>query len=145
MNVCFTTITVKSMEQSVTFYENVIGLEVVSRLTDQVGNNQVNISFLRDPQFPDSSLIELIEYNQWMGDGEGQKNFHRPTMLVCFEVKDLDATLEVIKRNEIEIIRGPFETAGGHMRVVFFKDPNDAVIELIEGFDLKKLLYPPSV
>ena len=143
MKVCFTTITVRDMEESLRFYEDIIGLKEESRMTEKVGNNKVNISFLRDPRDADSGLIELIEYRNWIGDGEGNKNFHRPTMLVCFKTDDFDATLDVIKENRVEVIRGPFETAEGQMRVIFFKDPNDAVIELVEGFDLAKLPKPP--
>lgn len=143
MKVCFTTITVKNMEESIRFYEDIIGLKEVSRMTEQVGDNNVNISFLKDPRDADSGLIELIGYNNWIGDGEGNKNFHRPTMLVCFKTDKFDTMLDVIKENDIEVIRGPFETAGGQMRVIFFKDPNDAVIELVEGFDINKLPKPP--
>jgi lactoylglutathione lyase len=145
MKVCFTTITVKDMAQSLRFYKDIIGLVELSRQTEQVGDQKVNISFLKDPRDAESGLIELIEYSSWIGDGEGNKNFHRPTMLVCFKVDDLNATLEVIRENQIEIIRGPFEAAGGQMRMIFLKDPNDAVIELVEGFDLAKFPKPPSL
>ncbi len=144
MKVCFTTITVKDLDESIGFYESIIGLKEVSRMTEQVGENSVNISFLKDPLDVDSGLIELIEYSDWIGDGEGSKNFHRPTMLIGFQCDDLDETLEKVKESGIEIIRGPFRTAGDQMRVVFFKDPNEAVIELVEGFDLSKLPKPSS-
>lgn len=125
MKVAFTTITTNDLFNSLKFYKDIIGLTEFRRIKPQEG---VQCVFLKDEK---NSVIELIEYKN-----EVETNIENKESIVSigFSVNNLDETLEMLKSNAIEIIRGPIEAPG--VKFVFVKDPNGVEVELIEGFDV---------
>ena len=118
MKFIFTTVQVKDLEQSIQFYEDIIGLKLMKRFP--AGPN-AEIAFLADGP----AELELIcnknetpyEYGQFPSLG--------------FEVDDLDAALEEIKAKGIDIVSGPIQP-NPKTRFFFIQDPNGLPLEIIE-------------
>lgn len=126
MNIKFVTITVKSLAESIKFYENVLNLKVVRKFTPV---NGTNIAFLKGDE---SAMLELIEYsNKYAVD----EIYNESKVSIGFTVLDLNETIKELELKEVEIIRGPIKTPGGE-KFIFIKDPNGVEIELIEGFNI---------
>ena len=126
MNIKFVTITVKSLAESIKFYENVLNLKVVRKFTPV---NGTNIAFLKGDE---SAMLELIEYTN---KSTVDEIYNESKVSIGFTVLDLNETIKELELKEVEIIRGPIKTPGGE-KFIFIKDPNGVEIELIEGFDI---------
>lgn len=138
MNIKFTTLTVKDLEQSVAFYQDVLQLKEIRRFSPHEG---ITIVFLEDEH---KTLLELIEHKNGAGAGEGagkesgkesgKEAGGHSIVSLGFEVENLLETLEALKGKGIAIQRGPIETPSGE-KFAFIKDPNGFDIEFIQGFN----------
>jgi len=125
MKLSFVTISVKNMEESLKFYTEIIGLNVLKSFSPQPG---VNITFLKDK---DGGIVELIEY----GDkSQASQDSIKSIVSIGFSVEDLDKEMKILEEKNISIIRGPIKVPSGE-RFIFIEDPNGVEIELIEGFE----------
>ncbi len=124
MKFAFSTIKTNDLVSSLKFYEDIIGLVEIRRINPQEG---VQCVFLKDE---DNSIIELVETMEPL---ISSKEHTETQMALGFSVDDLDKALEMLKKNDIQIIRGPFDAPGG-VKIAFIEDPNGVSVELIEGF-----------
>ncbi len=125
MKISFTTIAVKDLEKSIKFYTEIIKLKEVMKFSPQKG---INIVFLKDEN---NGKIELIESEQKKISGAGGA---ASFVSIGFAIDDLNETMEMLHKKNIEIIRGPIQTPGGE-KFLFIKDPDGVEIELIQGFN----------
>ena len=112
-----TTISVKNMEESLKFYQEIVKLPIVKRFSIGVGE----IAFLGDGQ----TKLELI-YNEQIKDisfGE--------SISLGFAVESLDETMKFIQEKGIEIYSGPIQP-NPSTRFFFVLDPNGVKIQFIE-------------
>lgn len=119
MKYCWTTLQVKNMEESINFYQNIIGLTV---------NKRTKLS-------PDFELA-------FIGSGETQVELicnSSETVLpignnisIGFQVESLD---EFIDKNGITVYEGPFQPNPG-IKFLYILDPNGLKIQLIEFLKL---------
>jgi lactoylglutathione lyase len=123
MKFLHTSITVRSMDESLRFYTEVIGLEFERRRT--IPENKAEIAFVKDPV--SGGRIELTHW-------EGKDTFDPGEQLdhLAFEVEDLDRSLMRMRTKGIRIAKEPYQISGGSTRLAFILDPNDVWIELIE-------------
>lgn len=126
MKVGFTTITVRNLEKSVTFYTKILKLHELQRFSPHKG---IKIVFLRDKE---NGKIELIEYEQMKEIDVSKK---ASIVSIGFVVEDLDATINMLRKKNVEIIRGPIQTPSG-AKFIFISDPDGVEIELIQDFDI---------
>lgn len=124
MKMSFVTISVKNMEESLKFYTEVMGLEVLRSFSPQPG---INITFLKDK---DGGMVELIEYAD---KPQASQDSIKPMVSIGFSVEDLDKEMKSLEEKNIPILQGPVKVPSGE-RFVFIEDPNGVEIELIEGF-----------
>ena len=119
MNFCWTTITVKNMEESLKFYQEVIGLKLNQRFGAGPG---VEIAFLGDGQ----TKVELVcnEKVKEITIGSG--------ISLGFEIDSVDNIMAFVKEKGIEVHSGPFQP---NPRVKFFYilDPNGLKIQFVEN------------
>ena len=123
MKFLHTSITVRRMDESLTFYTEVLGLEFERRRT--IPENHAEIAFVRDPL--SGARIELTHW-----DGKDEFDAGEQLDHLAFEVEDLDRYLLRIRSKNVRVAREPFRLAGGSGRLAFILDPNDVWIELIE-------------
>ncbi|MCI4372408.1 MAG: VOC family protein [Thermoplasmata archaeon] len=123
MKLLHTSITVRSMDESLRFYTEVLGLEFERRRT--IPENKAEIAFVKDPM--SGGRIELTHW-------DGKDTFEAGEQLdhLAFEVEDLDRFLLRIRTKGIRIAKEPYQISGGSTRLAFILDPNDVWIELIE-------------
>ena len=118
MKFSLTTLRVKDLEESIKFYTDVIGLEVVRK----IGGPGVDIAFLNDGD----TKIELI------CDHDQRDTVVGNDISWGFEVDSLDKTLALIKEKGIEVDAGPIQP-NPHVRFFFIRDPNGMRIQLLEN------------
>jgi len=123
MRFLHTSITVRSMEESLRFYTEVLGLEFERRRT--IPENRAEIAFVRDP-----ASGARVELTHW--DGKDQFEPGEQLDHLAFEVTDLDRWLAAIRTRGVRVAKEPYRLAGGSGRIAFILDPNDVWIELIE-------------
>ncbi|MGA8274847.1 MAG: VOC family protein [Thermoplasmata archaeon] len=123
MKLLHTSITVRSMDDSLRFYTEVLGLQFERRRT--IPENKAEIAFVKDPV--SGGRIELTHW-------DGKDTFEAGEQLdhLAFEVEDLDRFLMRARTKGIQVAKEPYSISGGSSRLAFILDPNDVWIELIE-------------
>lgn len=123
MKILHTSITVKDMDQSIAFYQNILELNLISRR--EIPENKAEIAFLGDGET--DSRIELtywLEKTDWT---EGDELDH-----LAFAVSDMDAAMTLFKNNEVNIALEPYSLQGSSTRIAFITDPNGIWLEIVE-------------
>lgn len=118
MNFVWVTLQVRDMEESLRFYQNVIGLAIDRRFTA----GPTEIAFLGKGE----TKVELIMdgSEKWKGQKEG--------ISIGFEVSSLDETIAMVKENGLEIQSGPFQP-NPHVRFFYILDPNGVSVQFVEN------------
>ncbi len=121
MRILHTRIRVRDLERSVAFYRDVLGLEETARRDSPVGNKLV---YVTDPA--SGHEIELCYQPK-----SGPFTFPEDIFHVAFEVSDLVAFGEALKKRGIPFTDGPHVSATGAM-LAFIDDPDGYEIELMQ-------------
>ena len=96
MEFCWITITVKDLDESLKFYQEIVGLPLVNRM--QAGPD-TEIAFLGEGE----TQIELIAH-------KGQQDVQiGPDISLGFSVCSLDETMRFILDKGIPVLSGPFQ------------------------------------
>jgi len=112
---------VSNLDETVQFYTNVLGLEVVQRKTSPRGSQ---LAFLKVPN--SDELIELTSFPP-----SGPVNVQEDLVHLAFQVENLDDTIATLTGKGVAITDGPTMTASGS-RFIFIDAPDGYEIELIE-------------
>jgi len=119
MKFCWSTLRVNDLEESLNFYQEIVGLKVDRRFKAGPGSE---IVFLGDGE----TKIELM-YN------EGNKNVDMgEDISLGFEVESADEMMEFVKEKGISIHSGPFQP-NPHVKFFFVQDPNGLIIQFVEN------------
>jgi len=108
------------MDKSISFYQDVLGMEVIEQKNSPRGSKLV---FLK---FPDMDCeLELCSFPD-------SGSVHVPEDLVhlAFEVDDLEVCIEKLNAAGVPITEGPLETSNG-TKFIFTEDPDKYEIELM--------------
>jgi lactoylglutathione lyase len=123
-----TSIRTSNMERSIDFYTRLLGLTLLDRR--EIPQNNAEIAFLRDPQSK-AATLELTFYRN-------QKKFSQPDYEdrvfdhLAFEVKDMNQTIEAMRKENVTITDEPFKLTTTGSLIAFVEDPDGTLIELIE-------------
>lgn len=126
MKVGFTTIEVKDLEASVSFYTKIMGLREVKRFSPHPAMQFVFV------KGEDGGVLQLSKNSN--ASNEEPAGAHALKQ-IGIEVEDLKGMVDSLKENNVTFLTNLIETPAG-VKMLFIKDPNDVTIELIEGFDL---------
>ncbi len=121
MKFCWSTLTVKSMEESLKFYEEIVGLPVDHRF--QV-DSDMEIAFLGDGE----TKLELISNAKENPDAIHIGN----DISWGFQVNSVDEMIRLITEKGIAIDAGPYQP-NPHTRFFFVRDPNGLRIQFVES------------
>ena len=110
---------VKNLEESLSFYEEVVGLKVSRRFQAGPG---VEIAFLGDGE----TKIELI-----CDEASKEVNYGQDISL-GFEVNSVNEMMALVKEKGIVINGGPFKP-NPHTIFFYILDPNGLKIQLVEN------------
>ena len=113
-----TTLLVNNMEESLKFYEEIIGLKLVDRFQAGPG---MEISFLGEGE----TKVELICNKNIKKLDAGNR------VTLGFKVESLDEKINFIKENGINIITGPVQP-NPSIKYFIIQDPNKVKIQFAE-------------
>ena len=118
MKFCWSTLMVRNMDESLQFYQEIVGLNLVERFPAGPG---VEIAFLGDGE----TKVELIcnAENKEINVGED--------ISWGFAVDSVNDVMAAIKERGIPIHSGPFQP-NPHTKFFFVNDPNGLKIQFVE-------------
>ena len=119
MKFCWSTIKVKNLEESLKFYQDIVGLNISKRYNAGPGKE---IAFLGEGE----TKIELI-----CSEGLDEVSYGEHIAL-GFEVDSLDEMISFVKEKGIDIHSGPFQP-NPHVRFFYVLDPNGLKIQFVEN------------
>ncbi len=112
---------ISDLDQTIRFYTNVLGLEVIERKTSPRGSQ---LAFLKVPN--SDELIELTSFPP-----SGPVKVQEDLVHLAFQVENLDDTMASLTAKGVTITDGPTKTSSGS-RFLFIDAPDGYEIELIE-------------
>ena len=112
---------VSDMEQTIAFYRNTLGLEVIEQKVSPRGSH---LAFLAVPN--SEELIELCSF-----PSSGPVTVQEDLVHFAFQVDDLDQTIRELHERNVPITDGPTTSSSGS-RFIFIDAPDGYEIELIE-------------
>lgn len=135
-----TSFTVSDLEKSIAFYQNVLGLELVSlaergetfsSAVTGISGAKMNIAYLKAA----NCSIELIEYTGGAGERLDTKTSNTGSAHVCFNVKNFDEWMIHLRNNNVrfrgELCHVPAGPNKGK-QVVYAMDNDGNNLEFIE-------------
>ncbi len=117
MKFLWTTIEVVNVDESVRFYQEIVGLSVEHRIAGE----ETNIAFMGDGE----TKIELISHKGVVPQAVGA------LISIGFEVDDLDAKIAFLQERGIPITAGPL-SPNPRIRFCYVEDPNGVRIQFVE-------------
>lgn len=118
MKFCWATINVKNMDESLRFYQDIVGLTIYRRFKAGPG---VEIAFLGAGE----TKVELI-HNEEIKDIKIGENIS-----LGFQVDSVDEMMAFVKEKGIPIHSGPFQP-NPNTKFFFVLDPNGLKIQFVE-------------
>jgi lactoylglutathione lyase len=112
---------VSDMEQTIRFYTDVLGLEVLERKVSPRGSH---LAFLKVPN--SEELIELTSFPP-----SGPVKVQEDLVHLAFQVESLDDTLASLNAKGVKVTDGPTTSSSGS-RFIFIDAPDGYEVELIE-------------
>lgn len=112
---------VSDMEQTIAFYTQVLGLEVLERKVSPRGSH---LAFLKVPN--SEELIELTSFPP-----SGPVKVQEDLVHLAFQVESLDETMTSLNAMGVKVTDGPTQTSSGN-RFIFIDAPDGYEVELIE-------------
>ena len=112
---------VSDMEQTIQFYTDVLGLEVLERKVSPRGSH---LAFLKVPN--SEELIELTSFPP-----SGPVRVQEDLVHLAFQVESLDDTIASLNAKGVKVTDGPTTTSSGSC-FIFIDAPDGYEVELIE-------------
>ncbi len=119
MKFCWCTITVENMEESLKFYQEIVGLPINRRFA---AGPAIEIAFLGDGE----TRIELY------CDGGNKKSDIGQDISLGFEVNSVEEKLIFVRDHGVEIESGPVQP-NPHVKFFLVKDPNGVRIQFVQN------------
>lgn len=121
----YTGIRVKDMDESIRFYTEVLGMEIVEE-RQKLKPTKGEVVTLRSPD--SEQLLELNYYEQdspfWAPYTNGEELDH-----LAFLVKDVTAAVDELRRKGVNVLVEPYSI--GEWAEAYVKDPNGIWIEFL--------------
>jgi len=118
MKFCWCTLSVKNLDKSINFYQDIVGLPLGRRFPAGPG---VEICFMGEGE----TKLELVcEQKYSIPTGVG--------VSLGFEVKSVEDMLDFLKEREIEPSSGPFQP-NPHIKFFFIEDPDGYSVQFVEN------------
>jgi glyoxylase I family protein len=136
-----TSFTVSDMERSVAFYRDILGMKVVrdsvqagaefkGETTDNLTNcpgTELHIVFLSINE----RLIELVQYTPEGKSLMDNKTSDTGSAHVCFQMENIQAFYKKLSAHKVRMHCTP-QNLGG-VWVMYFRDPDGIVLEVMQG------------
>ncbi len=120
MKFLWTTMYVKNLEESISFYSSLVGLQVLQRFPAGPG---MEIAFMGNGN-DNETLVEL------MADSNKSTVSFGESISIGFAVDSVDVMLDTVKSKNTSLHSGPFETPA--FKFFCIKDPNGLNVQFFE-------------
>lgn len=131
MRVLHTMLRVGDLDRSITFYTQVLGMQLIRKSENP--DYKYTLAFVGYGDESDGAVIELT-YN-W---GQDKYDLGNAYGHIALETDDIYATCDAIKAKGGIVTREPGPVKGGTTIIAFIKDPDGYSIELINKKDAGK-------
>ncbi len=125
MKFLHTMIRVNNLNESINFYTQVLGMNLISKTDYPEG--QFTLAFLSYGKTKDDPCIELTynygKHSYQLGDAFGH---------IAFGTEDISVVCEKVKRSGYKVVREPGPMKHGTTVIAFIEDPNGYKLELIQ-------------
>ena len=125
MRILHSMIRVNNLEESIKFYTEVLGMNLIRE--KEYPEGKFSLAFLGYGKESEETVIELT-YNWDKSEYDHGNAFGH----IALEVDDIYKACDEIKKQGTKIIRDPGPMMGSKLLVAFIEDPNGYKIELIE-------------
>ncbi len=125
MKYLHTMIRVNHLDESISFYTQVLGMNLISRTDYPAG--EFTLAFLSYGKTKDDPCIELT-YNY----GKHSYDLGNAFGHIALSTDDIVATCEKVRQKGGKVVREPGPMKHGTTVIAFIEDPNGYKIELIE-------------
>jgi catechol 2,3-dioxygenase-like lactoylglutathione lyase family enzyme len=134
-----TGIVVKDLEKMLHFYADLLGLSVVKRMDESstyidllTALKGVSVTTVK-LSAKDASVIELLYFRTHPANAPGEKGIASPGIShVAFSVNDVDFEYQRLLKAGIVFLSSPQRSPDGFAKVVFCKDYENNLIELVQ-------------
>ncbi len=118
---------VSNMEESIRFYTEKLGLQLLSRSVDEEEREEFAFLALK------GGNLELI---QLLGEDTYQKPVIKPPYCphLALATDDMAQTLRMIQERQLPVVKGPLEIEG-MVLWIYITDPDNNIIEYIQWVD----------
>ncbi len=140
-------INVANMDESVHFWRDVMGLQVVVDMWEEgdyidtlqnLPDVRVHIIKLRAP---DGSVIELLEdvaHPTPPPDPQHNRLCDRGIRHIAFTVADVEESYQILRRHGCEVLSKPITSPDGYAKLFFARDPEGNLVEIVEVLRKKR-------
>jgi lactoylglutathione lyase len=118
MNIGFVTMPVSSLDETIKFYQEVLDFSVVTRFPAGPG---AEIVFMSDKK---GSQLEFIET-------KGQKVEHNGMVSIGFNVEDINAAEDLLRKHNVKIEEGPKALPSG-VKLMRARDINGMALGFVQ-------------
>lgn len=118
MKFCWCTITVNDMDESLQFYQEIVGLPLIRKFSPGPGQA---IAFLGEGE----TQIELISSTNGKPEGKPQG------VTLGFKTSSMEEMMTFVKARGVEVDSGPFRP-NPHIQFFYVRDPNGVKIQFSE-------------
>lgn len=125
MKYLHTMIRVNNLEESIKFYTEVLGMNLISKTDYPEG--EFTLAFLSYGKTKDDPCIELT-YNY----GKSSYDLGNAFGHIAFGTQDIKGTCERVRNMGYKVVREPGPMKHGTTVIAFIEDPNGYKLELIE-------------
>ena len=119
MKFCWSTLTVRNLDESLQFYQEIVGLKLMKRYRSSSG---LEIAFLGEGE----TQIELIQSTEDREIDVGKD------IAWGFEVDSMEECMEFVQKKGVPIASGPFQP-NPNIRFFYVNDPNGLIIQFVEN------------
>ena len=129
------------MENSLKFYQDLLGLKIIKDMDEQGGyiNNMlsldgVQVRTVKLSAGMGNTLIELLDFKSH-NDNEIRNFYTIGASHVALTVDNLEELYKTLSKNNIKFNAPPQKSPDGLVKVTFCNDPDGTPIELVEIID----------
>lgn len=125
MQILHTMLRVNNLDESIDFYQNVLGMHLLRK--EDYPEGKFTLAFIGYGNEKENSVLELT-YN-W---GISNYNLGNAFGHIAIEVENAQQACEQAKKKGAEVVREAGPMKHGKTVIAFLKDPNGYLIEFIE-------------
>ena len=134
-------IVVKNMENSLKFYRDILGFEIIRDMDEHGGYidnmlslDDVHVRTVKLSAGMGNTLIELLDFKSH-NDNEVRNFYTIGASHVALTVDNLDDLYKHLSENNVKFNAPPQKSPDGLVKVTFCNDPDGTPIELVEMID----------